>query len=543
MKPLILLLALSALPLPLKGADVFVRDGDSGSGAAWNDALDDLPGTLTRGNTYWIADGNYAGYTFDDAESGTALITVKKATTAEHGTETGWVSTYGDGQAEFTGSLKFTSDYWLIDGSTRNENSWTDVASYGFRCAQGVQMNSSSFGVGNNVTVQYIDLGSTYDEAPSDATIDNYSESVYLGFSGIDNFTLSRSHCHNGTPALFQNAGATNVLIEYCQFSHGYGKEAIRGQNTADGMIIRWSRFWNSTQKDPNDPTSGATAEIGCWSGTHDNMEVYGNFIYNTKTIFHSDAVILIGGNGGSWPGVGTNNTKVYNNTIAGIKDGQVNIQINGGSNNEAKNNLGYDNHTNVGIGGSPAVATNVNATSDPFVNYAGADFRINSGSEAHDIGTNLGGSPYNLDPLGVARGQGGGWDVGAYEFDEGTPSLSTAVIPTGGTTIVFTYSESVSIGAGGNAGFTMSMSGGAVTATYSSGAPGTALTYNLSRTVNTGETGTHDYTQPGNGIEATDDAADVATYTGTSVTNNSTQGGGGGGSTLTISGTLTIGP
>src|SRR4030043_1400540 len=79
----------------------YVRAGATGAnnGSDWNNAFTTLPATLVRGTTYYIADGNYASYTFDDAVSGTTLITVKKATVADHGTETGGVSTYGDGQA------------------------------------------------------------------------------------------------------------------------------------------------------------------------------------------------------------------------------------------------------------------------------------------------------------------------------------------------------------------------------------------------------------------------------------------------------------
>src|SRR5688572_27397587 len=65
--------------------NVYVRDGASGSGADWSDALDDLPASLTRGKTYYIADGSYAAYLFDDADSGTSLITIKKATGSDHG--------------------------------------------------------------------------------------------------------------------------------------------------------------------------------------------------------------------------------------------------------------------------------------------------------------------------------------------------------------------------------------------------------------------------------------------------------------------------
>lgn len=97
-------------------------------------------------------------------------------------------------------------------------------------------------------------------------------------------------------------------------------------------------------------------------------------------------------------------------------------------------------------------------------------------------------------------------------------PTVSSRTIPSGGTTAVFVFSEPVVFGAGGNSGFTFSLSGGAVTATYASGSGSSTLTYSLSRTVSAGETGTVSYTQPGNGIEDTA-GNDLATFGATSIT------------------------
>ncbi|MGZ3806381.1 MAG: hypothetical protein ACXVB4_19375, partial [Pseudobdellovibrionaceae bacterium] len=96
-----LLSAFTSLSL---AATLYVRPGASGnnSGSDWSNAYNGLPSSLTRGNTYYLAPGNYGDHTFNDANSGTSLITLKKATAADHGTESGWSSTYGTGQAIFT---------------------------------------------------------------------------------------------------------------------------------------------------------------------------------------------------------------------------------------------------------------------------------------------------------------------------------------------------------------------------------------------------------------------------------------------------------
>ena len=104
-------------------------------------------------------------------------------------------------------------------------------------------------------------------------------------------------------------------------------------------------------------------------------------------------------------------------------------------------------------------------------------------------------------------------------------PTFSSATLADDGTTLTLGMSASTSVGAGGSGGIVATGStSGALTGTYSSGAPGTSLVYTLPSSIKSGETVTLVYTQPGNGLEGTTGGADVATVSGTSVTNNSTQ-------------------
>jgi len=115
---------------------------------------------------------------------------------------------------------------------------------------------------------------------------------------------------------------------------------------------------------------------------------------------------------------------------------------------------------------------------------------------------------------------------AGSYVADPVTPTLSSRTIGTNGTTLTLTGSASLSFGAGGNGGVDVDCvaAGSNITATYASGAPGTDLVYTLGTTVNSGDTCDLDYTQPGNGIEATTGGADLASITSGAITNNSTQ-------------------
>lgn len=108
------------------GSRFYVRAGagGNGSGTDWNNAYQDLPSTLVRGAVYYLADGSYTRYVFDDAESSTTTIYVVKATDTYHGTSTGWQSGYGDGVAEFAPEtpsfedFSFTTGYYYLDGGT-----------------------------------------------------------------------------------------------------------------------------------------------------------------------------------------------------------------------------------------------------------------------------------------------------------------------------------------------------------------------------------------------------------------------------------------
>ena len=107
---------------------------------------------------------------------------------------------------------------------------------------------------------------------------------------------------------------------------------------------------------------------------------------------------------------------------------------------------------------------------------------------------------------------------------DVTAPTLSTKTIAANGTTLTLAFNETVSIGAGGNGGWTISPSGGAATLAYSSGSGTSSLVYTISRPIQFNETATVSYTQPTDGVEDTT-GNDLVTFSGSSVTNSSTQG------------------
>jgi hypothetical protein len=398
-----------------------VRDGGTGSGAAWNDALDDLPATMTRGNTYYVADGSYAGYLFDDAESGTTTITVKKATVADHGTATGWSDAYGDGTATFTGSFDFARDYYIVNGVTRNESDWKSQV-YGFRLTGSVSSWALNFPPGgDHISVSYLDIGGTLGSVFGGGGF-NPNEGFYFVNNGGTSFDFTASHCFVHNCTLVQLAGADTVVIEYCYFLDMWAKECIRGQDRAKNGTIRYCIFQDTT-RDTGLPGETGTAPIAIWdggSGDFDNWDIYGNVFFDTTTIAHSGGCILVGGDGGGWTGSPASNVKIYNNTIVNFLGSfSADILINGGTGNEVRNTVWYGCINTPTA--DPNTSNNSEQGSDPFVSAAGFNFRLSAALS----GTSLS-SPYNADLDGVTRGGDGTFDRGAFEYGAGVLPTQT---------------------------------------------------------------------------------------------------------------------
>jgi hypothetical protein len=410
-------------------ADHYVRQGatGNGSGSDWTNACSGFSGScaigsLVRGDVYYVAEGNYGTVTLDRAASGSSVITIKKATSANHGTNTGWSDTFGDGQAVFANIYAIT-DYWVIDGQTRNESDWANTSAYGIRVTGEVHANTISYGRGsNNMTFRYMDVG-----GPPSATYSagNPDHGFYVGGFGsaLSNWTISRSHIHNVNRVPFQLAGASNITIEYSWLGPNWNKETIRGQIRASNIIIRYNVLKNGCQNGPEH--EGCTADIGMWdggAGAFDGSQIYGNVIWRTVTDWVSDGVIFIGGDGGaSAAGASANNVLVYNNTIVSAsQSGNQNIRFPGShTGNIARNNIWY-----VTAGGLTGCSANVcdnnsvYTTSHPFTttNPANGVFQLRDAL----AGVALSGV-YGVDLLGVNRGADGIWDRGAFEFG-GTP-------------------------------------------------------------------------------------------------------------------------
>lgn len=441
----IVALALCVLPAIADAANQYVRPGATGrnDGTDWTNAYTALPATLKRGDVYYLADGSYGSRTFSDANSGSTTITLKKATEADHGTATGWTSTYGDGQAVFT-SWRIYTDYYVFDGQRRNSD-WKlgTTSEYGIRVAgRGpVRLDNGAGTGGDNLTFRYIDIqGGGRDTGTGD--------DVIYGLTGNSNITFQYCALHDSDRTIFLMRGNwQNLLVDNNYIARNTSTPAIHGEmlSMTESTNVTWS---NNVMED----IEGTAFIAGLNGGTISNWKIFGNVAFHSAAYaadtgrksghnFGVAGLVFIA-NDSSNNNTG-NNILVYNNTLYNIKGTWSGVVIQRGSGNEVRNNVWYSSvRTNNSFGGSisnnwyystpqdgDSTATKTVCTTgcDVFVSAGGKDFRLKAATGG---GVALL-APYNADMNGMIRGADGNWDRGAFEFGGTTtaPAAPTNLI------------------------------------------------------------------------------------------------------------------
>lgn len=475
----------------VSAADYYVRNGtglSTSCGANWTNACDQLPTILERGSTYYIADGNYTSYTFNDAASGSQYITIKKATMAEHGTEEGWLDTYGDGQAIFElGSsqrMQFTTSFWDFDGQIKTGNS----EGHGFVIRRNLSAYSSydlvligdSWNIPpSNISIKYTEIGN-YNSGENDTSIAvNIKQNVANIESNPNNTNYLFRHCyfHDAYNFIASTFGS-NFTIEYSFFNntihHPSGEnqcESIHA-HSSDNYTVRHNIFKNNygtgilvlKKTLVNGVHDGTYSDPGN-QVIHDGWEVYGNIFYfdeNVGGVLGDDGAIGDAGNDGYevYDEYESNNMKVYNNVFYNLQ-GYSGVEFINPNNtgNYVYNNIWYNCSTgSVGAdeeefwGGQGANQVFGSAT---VHNYNWFDEMLAGGTDHYEdllannetngiLGTadpfvdwanenftlisSITGTNFswmnNIDLYGNIRGEDGNWDVGAYEYQE--PPLQT---------------------------------------------------------------------------------------------------------------------
>ena len=416
-------------------ANYCVRDGASGSnnGSDWTNAYTDLPSTLSRGSTYYIADGTYSGYTFDD--SGTTLTYIKKAIASDHGISTGWSSSYGDGLATF-GSITFETSYWVIDGQTGGgPGSWE--TGFGFKIDNStgkcVRLNSNS----GNITLAHIDM-----EHDGRHTHDGNAD-IFYAITASEDVTISYCYLHDVARCHLLTTNTDGLTIEYSKIArNGSGGDEIHREAWSaqldDNVTVRYNIF--------EDISNTGILCLVNGTGDAENWQIYGNVFWRSPGDSSAVSAWVVT-RYASPHFINAVNWKVYNNAIVNLQGLGAGLAIDYGSGNVAKNNIFYNNNVNIiqfnstshdynwfednyrtdGCDppcdldpGLAASETNgIHGSADPFVDWENDDVDLTSGTDARDNGTDLGTS-YDEDAYGNTRGADGYWDIGAYEYVSG---------------------------------------------------------------------------------------------------------------------------
>jgi hypothetical protein len=398
-------------------ADHYVRPGASGDGSGkdWNNAYTSIPISLVRGDTYYIADGSYGSYSFDDNASGSSYIYIKKATQSAHGTDTGWNATYGDGQAVFASPLQFTTPYWVFDGVvwegfvlTCNKTagpcsscgSMYISSGANFVTIRGVKFNGSytgSFGhsvglAGRDTTFEYCNFFKTANE-------DHFGGEP-VGTLTIRNCVITMPDVPNDGAHrdVFnpESSGGWNLVFEknivYNIWLFGF---LLQDSGPIGTMTIRYNVF----------STFGhATFRLGSGNGGMGNATVYNNVFHNCLDLALDGSKVTERNNIYSRTGGWTDN---FGSTVVHASTGssQYNLYTpNTGSFQSGTGNINSGDAMFVDTS-SPLGADGIPFTEDDGFNIKAGSAAIGAGVDV-GLATDIRGNPVPAKP-----------SIGAYEY------------------------------------------------------------------------------------------------------------------------------
>ncbi|MBN1602842.1 MAG: hypothetical protein JW915_14630 [Chitinispirillaceae bacterium] len=416
----------SAIPESVPENAHYIRSDATGAnnGSSWENAWTEVPDSLERGHTYFIADGNYQKVIFDVDEEDSKFIFLKKATPENHGSDAGWDNSYGDGQAVFQAEdgmiLTFRNGFYDFDGQTGS-----GIAGHGFKTkalsdALTYSILADSTYKDDDEINSYINVYRTEMQLAGCERIPDVTGSG-RGFQVrgvLSHSILSHVYIHDlpGIPIYYVNNSFDNI-IEYSHVARNHSDsvshaEAIQTHTGAEFNIVRYS-YWEDIEG------SSVLRLKNDW-------DVYGNIIYNSSNYPSYGQ----NGSGVSQGAVsGTGNLRFYNNTTVDIQYGYNAGYYNTGDGNEVYNNL-WVNCSRIRFSdatGEPETKTDYNGlfksddngnhteehlqifTSNPIDSNFRPLFETKTGIELP--------FPYNIDMDGNMRGEDGIWTRGAFEY------------------------------------------------------------------------------------------------------------------------------
>jgi hypothetical protein len=435
-----------------------------------------LPSTLTRGDVYCLADGNYGNsLNLNTPASGTLTIEIRKAQSYDPNCSglAGWnTSRMGSAQAVWSWGRQGeivnvgSGGYYIFNGNGNNAGT-TEVGCGGVQAnppstmrgqapnpaACGIKIDASTCTatstdgctagvgeIGGNGAGIIWESVEWFGQGLNSNGNNNSEPYFWLAGSPLTNVIIRHSYLHNASTTVFTvaNGGWTNG-----SFDHNYVWGLFDGStNHGEAIQLQGSNSGDSVNDNifRDQQTNGDMVAV--ISGTQSNMLFYNNVDFCSSggtgtTCRHNDGVI------GCYNSQTCSNYLVYNNTFSFPSDCGWNV-TGGPSTMTVKNNIWYNCASVNMVGGtntvdynsylnssqSPVGSHDVSSSSapNPFVNLPAGN--LNLVSENSDWNNRLPmGSPYNTDIAGNTFST----DRGAYQYD----GSSTVQPPTGLTATV----------------------------------------------------------------------------------------------------------
>jgi hypothetical protein len=454
-----------------------------GSGSSWANRMKNLPTQLVRGDTYYLADGQYGSYSFDTPNSGGTTITIKKAQSYDYGRgsdgcsndiSAGWnASSMGSGQAvwdEFYGGIDTPQPgYLILDGNGRaaapgipgcgsSPSTRTSASDCGLKIVAS-QGQDSDFDIGQNNndgqhrtpnwTIRYFEV-----QGGGDANSGTQSEEEIRCRGACDNFLVDHVYFHDTGSDFFKIPWTTSFIVQNSYIKQNTSNAVAHGQLwftevAASGVdfhsnVIQdiqgtgiwvcltgcqasnWNIYNNVIWRPQGDTRPGVADGIfSCVNAGArcTGFKFIGNSVVNYATDYSGHMAVQCTSDS-SGISVTWKNNLIY---LADPSDA-IGFNMCGGTLTES-NNTYLNNSPQGGISGTDIVVAS--GAPNPFVNWTGLNFRLASQTTNVSGGATLA-APFNVDAAGSPHpGSDGVWDRGAYQFTSGSAPPPTPGVPT----------------------------------------------------------------------------------------------------------------
>jgi hypothetical protein len=447
-----------AMPNGAAAANWYVRPTAQGSanGTDWNNAWTLAAinwSSVNPGDTVWLAGGSYgSSFTLGDKGNANSRIYIKRATAGDAAATgaAGWSIGFDSQVLVYSGDATVLSWWQPADpehGSWLHIDGRTDKG-IKLQMANGGGSYSAALFIGYNSAIHDTIFTNIDFSGPDDGTTDNFAHTannaaltIRAGnglptvYNVISNLTFGSCRFH-GTANIISMGMGLNITWDKCKFYDNVAlgcDPAIVHQNmfeiiSSGYLTFKNCEMWNWAVEGfmPYGGSMGPITIVGCvfrdpyvYPSTGSSVARFWE-VYTPYTIY------------------------AYNNTFVNLKSIGIwhqrgnDPQYQWGAGSVARNNLYYNSFYGdlpppEDYAWSSATANgahSINNGANPFVNYAGKDFRLTStigASSPRNKGLDLG-SAYATDQYGVTRGADGSWDIGACEYGDVTGSTNPAI-------------------------------------------------------------------------------------------------------------------